>query len=220
MTSRSLPPHRRGSWCGRSRTPSGEAAGPLLWWGGLVYWRDHARPGARPRSWPLRGTGRPLRPLWDDDGGAPLQAPVPPVRLHSRLLRPLVPHHLGTPTGSLWCGTSARGAGPPSALGCRLAAHPPGGGELLPSNPSVPLADASGVEENVVGGALAAPPAQGHHARRFPLPAAACVTLHIWLRERDMAAPRPRGGGAAAGVLGGARGDAGVARQGWDLRDR
>ena len=68
----------------------------------------------------------------------------------------LVPHQLMNSNDSLWCGTSARGAGPPSALGCRLAEHPPGGGEPLPYNPSVPLADASGVEEHVVGGALEA----------------------------------------------------------------
>ncbi len=52
----------------------------------------------------------------------------------------LVPHQLFLANIPLWCGTSARGAGPPSALGCALAEHPPGVGEPLPYHPSVPLA--------------------------------------------------------------------------------
>jgi hypothetical protein len=53
----------------------------------------------------------------------------------------LVPHQLFFTSIPRWCGTSARGAGPPSALGVRLAEHPPGVKEPLPYNPSVPLAE-------------------------------------------------------------------------------
>ena len=42
------------------------------------------------------------------------------------------------------------------ALGACLAEHPPGVGEPLPYNPSVPLAEACGVKEELVGGALVA----------------------------------------------------------------
>ncbi len=52
-----------------------------------------------------------------------------------------MPHQLFLTSIPRWCGTSARGAGPPSALGVRLAEHPPGVGEPLPYNPSVPLAE-------------------------------------------------------------------------------
>ncbi len=64
----------------------------------------------------------------------------------------LVPHQLFLANIPLWCGTSAspesvsrRDARPigterDSALGCALAEHPPGVGEALPYNPSVPLA--------------------------------------------------------------------------------
>ncbi len=67
----------------------------------------------------------------------------------------LVPHQLFLANIPLWCGTSARGAGgPPSALGCGLAEHPPGVGEALPYNPSVPLAVSCDSYEKLVGGAL------------------------------------------------------------------
>jgi hypothetical protein len=67
-----------------------------------------------------------------------------------------VPHQLLDPSAAptislydiyLWCGSSARGAGPPSALGACLAEHPPSVGESLPYNPSVPLAEACGVKK-------------------------------------------------------------------------
>ncbi len=51
-----------------------------------------------------------------------------------------MPHQLFLANIPLWCGTSAKGAGPPSARGGRLAEHPPGVGEPLPYHPSVPLA--------------------------------------------------------------------------------
>ncbi|MFB3074859.1 MAG: hypothetical protein ACE1Z6_06740 [Candidatus Methylomirabilales bacterium] len=41
----------------------------------------------------------------------------------------LVPHQLFLTSIPRWCGTSARGASPPSALGIRLAEHPPSVGE-------------------------------------------------------------------------------------------
>ncbi len=65
-----------------------------------------------------------------------------------------MPHQLFLANIPLWCGTSARGAGPPSALGCGLAEHPPGAGEALPYNPSVPLAEALGPYAEQVEGAL------------------------------------------------------------------
>ncbi len=46
------------------------------------------------------------------------------------------------------------GAGPPSARGLGLAEHPPGVGEPLTYNPSVPLVEARGVEQEFLGGAL------------------------------------------------------------------
>ncbi len=47
------------------------------------------------------------------------------------------------------------GQGGPSALGVHLAEHPPGVVEPLPYNSSVPLAEAWGAYEGLVGGALA-----------------------------------------------------------------
>ncbi len=49
-----------------------------------------------------------------------------------------MPHQLFLANIPLRCGTSARGAGPPSALGCGLAEHPPGVGELSPTTPQCP----------------------------------------------------------------------------------
>ncbi len=61
---------------------------------------------------------------------------LPSVALGARPSK-RVPHQLFLANIPLWYGTSARGAGPPSALGCGLAEHPPGVGE---PPPSVPLA--------------------------------------------------------------------------------
>ncbi len=66
----------------------------------------------------------------------------------------LVPHQLFPANNPPWCVTSARGAGPPSALDFSLAEHPPSIGESLPYNPSVPLAEACCAEGDLVGGAL------------------------------------------------------------------
>ncbi len=65
-----------------------------------------------------------------------------------------MPHQLFPANNPPWCGTSARGAGPPSALGFGLAEHPPGVGEPLPYIPSVPLAKALGPYAEQVEGAL------------------------------------------------------------------
>ncbi len=65
-----------------------------------------------------------------------------------------MPHQLFLANIPLWCGTSAKGAGPPSARGGRLAEHPPGVGEPLPYHPSVPLAEALGPYAEQVEGAL------------------------------------------------------------------
>ena len=60
----------------------------------------------------------------------------------------LVPHQLFLANIPLWCGTSASPESfRDSALGCRLAEHPPGVGEPLPYHPSVPLAEALGPNE-------------------------------------------------------------------------
>ncbi len=74
-----------------------------------------------------------------------------------------MPHQLFFTSIPRWCGTSARGAGPPSALGVRLAEHPPGVGEPLAYNPSVPLAriihERSVFVNNAPAGAGSAAPA-------------------------------------------------------------
>ncbi len=53
-----------------------------------------------------------------------------------------MPHQLFLTSIPRWCGTSASPESfRDSALGVRLAEHPPGVGEPLPYNPSVPLAE-------------------------------------------------------------------------------